>query len=312
MRHNKLIVCLCVLLLITSVFAACGKKSGEQPPVNDAIQITESKDTAENSSADPEPEVNSEPFSEGLEYVQNGEAYYIAGIGSCTDTQIIIPETYNGLPVKAIGEYAFHQNTAITEITVPGSIRTIGDWAFEGCTSLSKVVLEPGVHSIGGAAFRSCTSLTEITIPVSVSSIKFSAFSACTSLSNVTIGNNVMEIGDAAFSDCTSLTAITIPNSASELGSSIFAGCSNLTTVVLSEGVEKIGDMAFENCGLTELTVPSTVTKLGNNCFAGCKSLQAIRFNGTMDEWKAIKKGNMMYLECATTGAICTDGTTSY
>ncbi len=312
MKTTKLIACICALLLIVSAFAACGKNNSEQKIPNDSIQTNEPKDTDGTTTADIENEPESDPFSGGLEYIQNGDFYYIAGIGSCTDTQIVIPETYNGLPVNAIDEYAFHQNTDITEVTIPGSVRTIGNWAFEGCTSLSKVTLGLGIHEIGGASFRGCTSLTEITLPVSTRDIGFSAFEQCTALTSVTLGNNVMRIGSNAFAGCTALTEITIPNSAEELGDGVFNGCSALTSVVLSEGVEKIGDMAFENCGLTSLTVPSTVTNLGNNCFAGCSALQEIHYNGTMEEWKAIKKGNMMYLNCSTTGAICTDGTTSY
>lgn len=122
----------------------------------------------------------------------------------------------------------------------------------------------------------------------------------------------VVAIKNSAFANCTSITDVTLGSNITIIGESAFAGCTSLTTVELSEGVEAIYDMAFENAGLTSITIPSTVTELGNNCFAGCSNLQSIYYNGTMAEWKAIKKGNMMYLECGTTGAICTDGTASY
>lgn len=122
----------------------------------------------------------------------------------------------------------------------------------------------------------------------------------------------VVAIKNSAFANCTSITDVTLGNNITIIGESAFAGCTSLTTVELSEGIETIKATAFENAGLTSITIPSTVTELGNNCFAGCRNLQAIYFNGTMAQWKAIKKGNMMYLECGTTGAICTDGITTY
>ncbi len=60
-------------------------------------------------------------------------------MGTCTDTDIIIPETYNSKPVKAIGEYAFY-----------------------GCLSLGEVIIGSGVTSIVKSAFAWCESLSSI------------------------------------------------------------------------------------------------------------------------------------------------------
>lgn len=50
-----------------------------------------------------------ERASEGLEYSWNsdGTGYTVTGIGTCTDTEIIIPSEYNAKPVTSIGESAF-------------------------------------------------------------------------------------------------------------------------------------------------------------------------------------------------------------
>ena len=51
-----------------------------------------------------------ERASEGLEYSWNsdGTGYTVTGIGTCTDTEIIIPSEYNAKPVTSIGDYAIN------------------------------------------------------------------------------------------------------------------------------------------------------------------------------------------------------------
>ncbi len=50
------------------------------------------------------------PISEGLEYIKSddGTHYIVKGIGTCVDKTIVIPSTYQGLPVESIGDYAFN------------------------------------------------------------------------------------------------------------------------------------------------------------------------------------------------------------
>jgi len=96
--------------------------------------------------------------------------------GSVTSGAVIIPASYNGLPITEIGSAndswdsgAFF-NTNITSIIIPTSVKIIGYSAFNSCASLVSITIPDSVTSIGGEAFRN-TDLSSITIPDSVTTI---------------------------------------------------------------------------------------------------------------------------------------------
>ncbi len=252
--------------------------------------------------------------SEGLEYALVDGAYYtVTGLGSCTDTEVVIPPMYNGLFVRAISDNAFDYCDSLTGVTIPDSVTSIGYDAFAYCSSLTSVTIPDSVASIGNYAFGSCDSLTGVTIPDSVTSIGDWAFSDCSSLANISVDVNneyyssldgnlydknqtmliqyairktnthfvipstVTSIGNSAFSDCSSLTGVTIGNGVTSIGDYAFWGCSSLTGVTIPDSVTSIGEDAFRNCdSLTSLTIPDSVTSIGNGAFYSCDSLTGV------------------------------------
>ena len=200
-------------------------------------------------------------------------------IQGCSNT--VIPDS-----VKRINESAFEQ-TILTNITIPNSVRSIGSYAFSTCTSLKSITIPESVTSIGRWAFYECTSLTSITIPESVISIGDFAFFNCTSLTSITIPESVISIGDCPFQWCTSLTGITVDernaiydsrnncNAIIETGKeTLIQGCAN---TVIPNSVEFIGKYAFNRCeNLTSITIPDSVISIGCGAFSECTSLTSI------------------------------------
>ena len=179
--------------------------------------------------------------------------------------------------VTCIGDYAFHNCTNLTGVTIPNSVTSIGGSAFSDCSSLTSITIPSSVTSIGEYTFSYCSSLTSITIPNSVTSIGESAFEGCSSLTSITIPSSVTSIGRFAFSDCSSLTSITIPSSVTSIGERVFVGCSSLTSVTIPNSVTSIGEGAFWGCGsLTSVTIPSSVTSIGERAFYDCSSLTSV------------------------------------
>ena len=269
------------------------------------------------------------PGSVGLIYILNedGESYMVSGVGSCTDTELVIPATYNGKPVTTIGEWAFCNCTNLTSVIIPDSVTSIGDGAFERCTSLTSVVIPDGVTSIGKYALYNCTSLTSVAIGNSVTSIG-GVFSNCPSLTSITVNENntayqsidgnlytkdgktlvqyavgkmdpsftipshVIFIGNSAFCFCESLMSVVIPDSVTSIGNYAFEMCTSLMSVVIPNGVTSIGNCAFEVCtSLTSVVIPDSVTSIGYLAFCDCSNLTSVYYGGTESDWTNISIG---------------------
>ncbi len=222
--------------------------------------------------------------NEEYEYVirNNEEIIITKYIGS--DTQIVVPDTIEGLPVATIGESAFYGLVRLTSITFPDSITTMNDFALGACDGLTSVTLPKNLINIGDSVLANCTALENVTIPDTVTTISNSMFANCTGLTSITIPGSVTSIGDFAFVGCTGLTSITIPDSVTTIGVGAFNGCVGLTSITLPEWTRTIEKLAFANCSnLTEITIPSIVSTIGDQAFNKCSNLRIVKIFGDVE-----------------------------
>lgn len=78
--------------------------------------------------------------SKGLLYGRTTDgSVYVAGLGNCTDSNIVIPPICKGKSVTGIGDFAFSDCTGLTNITIPYSVTDVGWGAFYRCADLSSV-----------------------------------------------------------------------------------------------------------------------------------------------------------------------------
>lgn len=223
-------------------------------------------------------------YSEGLEFTSNGNGTcYVSGIGSCTDTQISIPLTYEGMTVVAIGSRAFYKNDKITNILIPDGVASIGDYAFADCKNLENVIIPESITHIGNYAFDSCAKLKNTTIPDGIVSIGYRAFSDL-SATNCSEFENAYYLGSknnpykvllrAKHSE---ITSCTIHTNTEILHSNAFAGCALLADITIPEGITHIPDQTFAACvELKKVVLPSSITSIGEYVFFGCKNLETI------------------------------------
>ena len=251
-------------------------------------------------------------FSEGLEYELIEGGYQVVGIGTCLDVEIVIPSTYNDLPVISIDRGAFSENHDITHVTIGDNVEEIGGEAFLDCEQLQTVTVGEKVSNIQSEAFIYCERLVEVynksSLSISAGSenygyVGFYALNVYTeeggsllytdnngfvlinamdnvtvvdyvgSQINIVIPNNVTKIGYWAFS-AKPIISVEIPEGVTSIECAAFCDCVNLVEVSIPDSVREIGEDAFNSCILlSNISMGNNVEIIGDSAFRKCESL---------------------------------------
>ena len=216
-----------------------------------------------------------------------------------SQSDVRIPDTIYGIPVREIADSVFAEDELIRSVTFGRNMRVIGSNAFGGCTNLQSVTFNVSMTDIGDYAFKDCTSLPSAALPEKLETLGRGAFYHCQSLSDVTVPQGIQKVGGRAFSGTVWLSAqanhkfvtvgdgiliayngdqeeLKLPKSIRQIAGA-FAGNTALKTVTLNSGLTSIGDMAFMGCtSLKEINMPASLSGIGDNAFYGCSSLEQI------------------------------------
>lgn len=164
-----------------------------------------------------------ESASEGLEFKSNGDGTCTwIGLGSCTDTEIVVPEENNEETVVAVAEEVLNRKEGITKVTLPNSVKELEDNALAYNNDLVEIDFGSGLEIIGKSAIANCNNLAKINLPNSLKSIGRSAFSGDSSLAEIIIPEGVETVEDYAFWGTTSVKKISIPSTMNEFSTFVF------------------------------------------------------------------------------------------
>lgn len=139
----------------------------------------------------------------------------------------------------------------------------------------------------GDTLIRCHSKEQSVTIPAGVKIIGHHAFSWEHKVEEVILPAGVVEIQDFAIDH--KVMRVVIPFGVKKLGRGAFSS-DDIEEIVLPEGILEIPNCAFGS-GLRSITIPSSVTKIGNEAFDLCTKLRTINFQGSKEQWKAIKIG---------------------
>ena len=209
--------------------------------------------------------------------INSNTAYEVSGLG-IAQGDIVIPDTYRGLPVTKIGDQAFYNKNTVLSVVIGKNVTEIGERAFANCSFLTSLTLPDSLKVIGKQAFQSCRVLaSQLIIPDSVTELGAQAFEYCRALPSVTFGSGLTELGESAFNGCTALKEVIIPDNIVTIGSGAFSGCSALEKVSVGSGVVNIGTDAFRRCiKLPSVTLGSRTEAIGDYAFAECTALTSV------------------------------------
>lgn len=149
-----------------------------------------------------------------------GKGIRITSYNGFEQTNIIIPEKIDGMPVISIGEKAF-MNAPLAELVLPCSLKIILSEAFKGCKNLKKLDLPYGVVYLGDRCFCN-TGLETLAIPNSIKRISVQCFMGSKCL-KVSLPDSIEVIKEMCFYD-TSVDTIIIPKGTKEVSCEAFGG----------------------------------------------------------------------------------------
>ena len=223
--------------------------------------------------------------------------------------EVSIPSevTYEGqtYSVTSIDRDAFRDNTALTKVTFPSTVKNM-DFdkesgftrnPFFNCTALESIAVDeenPALCAIDGVLFNKektrlhaypiAAPRTSYTVPESVTWIENNAFVKNQHLVNVSLPDDVTVLGSYAFSGCTNLEEVKLPSFLSALYLCTFQNCPHLKSVTIPDGVTYLGTRLFYGCtSLTSIAMPESVTKTDDAIFENCTSLKNVTLSSNLD-----------------------------
>ena len=185
-------------------------------------------------------------------------------------TEVVIPATYEGLPVTEIRAEAFYGWSHINSITVPDSITTIGNYAFVNI-SMGKIKLPDNIKLLGYSAIsEDLLYTTEYNggIYAATKNNPYAIFlrpAGTSKITSIQLHENTRVIASEAFIyDDSSwnniighdISEIVLPDNLVGIGHDAFKGCAQLRTVTLGKNLEYVSEYAFQSCKILNLNAP--------------------------------------------------------
>lgn len=204
----------------------------------------------------------------------DGTYYIVSDKNFTLDTpNVVIPEYYQGKPVKEIANDAFAEKGWIKSVVVPSTIEKIGHGAFSS-NSIEKVYFN-AINCKDFDAKNWVFYPTEISKPI-----------------EIVIGEQVERIPArlcyplSTFPELNpNIKKITFPENSSlrEIGDYAFYNVDDFETINFPSTLEKIGDYAFYGSSITELTFPESLVEIGAHAFDTSRKLTTINFNDDLE-----------------------------
>lgn len=164
----------------------------------------------------------------------------------CTELKTV----ESGNNIKVIGTEAFKDCTKLENANF-GAVEQISANAYENCTALSNVTLPATLKTIGEEAFKNCTAIATLNIPASTTSISLKAFAGCAKLTAINVDSEntkYTSVNGALYNKAATsllmvpnkeLTTFELPATVTSIETDAFANLVNLQTITVAEDSTK-------------------------------------------------------------------------
>ena len=199
----------------------------------------------------------------------------VGGMNNTMISSITFP-----LSLKEIQDGAFNGCKVLSgNLSFPAGIETIGRAAFSGCNNISgELILPESVRSIGGGAFRDCLGLIgKLVIPSFISVIHADTFYGC-GFTSLQLNSRIKEIEHGAFQNCPMKGELILPEGIEKLGGGAFKKTQFSGNLELPASLYDIDGEVFAFCGRLSgvVEIPESITMLKNGLFRSCSQLEGI------------------------------------
>ena len=237
----------------------------------------------------------------GLVYQIQGYNEYYAVIGYFgSDTEVAIPQTFDGIPVKSIKANAFSGHDKLESVFIPKTVENIEKHAFDSCPALSHVTVGEGnpVYFIDDNGDLASNNTLVYTLPTHRGAFEVKdAYTTVLEGAFSSSGISNLKICASSFTTLPELFSVDPAHMPQALKSIIvkggdisdeqFMGCIYLESISLLPStsylpVTRVGERAFKGCtALNSLTFPDTLTYIGDEAFFGCSAMTRLTIGST-------------------------------
>lgn len=272
-KHFRLFTCVGVLCMI---LAGCGVRNDSTEPGGEPSGGDEPPETEDWKIPDGELDTYFE-----FDLKEDGN-YKISGFKNNKD-KIELPSSYHNVSVDEIGENAFSECDALTNIKIPDGYKTISDGAFYLTTNLESIVIGNSVTSIGQSAISvySSTKLKKVILPNNLDylGVDFDMH-LYSNLEKNTFGNSYY-IGSQE-----NPYLVLVDNKG------VIDKYTPVTEITIHPECKFIAKNALylNAVYLTSLEIPLSVKSFDLLSFCGCGSVEELNYLGTIEDWNNIRK----------------------
>ena len=185
---------------------------------------------------------------------------------SCTETDLTIPSSIDGVDVVWIGAQAFRWKW-LTSLTIEEWVKVIWKRAFAE-NKLTTINLPTSLESIEEAAFNKNLIEWNDAFIYTIWSKRLVSYAGTET--SIVIPNDVISVGASAFRDMW-ITNVTIPNGITSIGYMAFAG-NELSVLTLPTNILTIWAYAFERNNISSVFLPNSIQEIDKEAFCDQKS----------------------------------------